>query len=278
MTGLRWYGGKGTSAARIVDMMPPHTRYLEPFGGGLSVLSAKPRVELETVNDLNDRVVNLYCVARDMPDELIRAVHLTPNARREVEIAADVSPDPVEDARRMVVCCYQSRRMGGMEPSGWRSSYGVGRVPGSMAMMPARNAVQRVCDRLAGVQVECKDAREVTAQYAHREVLVYVDPPYSSGERTDTATYSAESWGVDEHNEYVEQLLSLDAMVMVSGYAGGPYDRLASEGWRVVSWESYTSRSREKGDTRTERLWINDAASAEAMPLFASVADDDANP
>jgi len=273
MSGLKWYGGKGTSAARIVGMMPPHTRYLEPFGGGLSVLCAKPRVELETVNDLNDRVVNLYRVARDMPDELIRAVHLTPHARREVEVAAEVSPDPVEDARRMVVCCYQSRAMGGMRPSGWRSAYGVGRVPGSMAMMPARNAVQRVCDRLAGVQVECKDAREVTAQYAHGRVLVYVDPPYCSGERTDAATYAAEAWSIDEHNEYVEQLLSLDAMVMVSGYTGGPYDRLSDEGWRVVSWESYTSISREQGDSRTERLWINAAAHASALPLFAQEGD-----
>lgn len=38
-----WVGGKSRLAASIVQLMPPHKRYIEVFGGGLSVLYAKPR-------------------------------------------------------------------------------------------------------------------------------------------------------------------------------------------------------------------------------------------
>lgn len=37
-----WVGGKSKLAQSIVSLMPPHKRYIEVFGGGLSVLYAKP--------------------------------------------------------------------------------------------------------------------------------------------------------------------------------------------------------------------------------------------
>ena len=37
-----WVGGKSQLAKSIVELMPPHKRYIEVFGGGLSVLYAKP--------------------------------------------------------------------------------------------------------------------------------------------------------------------------------------------------------------------------------------------
>ncbi len=49
-----YYGGKTSVAERIVDLLPPHRHYVEPFAGGLSVLLAKPRAQFETVNDLDE--------------------------------------------------------------------------------------------------------------------------------------------------------------------------------------------------------------------------------
>ena len=35
-----WFGGKGNPKIKqlILDNLPPHTRYIEPFGGGGSIL------------------------------------------------------------------------------------------------------------------------------------------------------------------------------------------------------------------------------------------------
>ena len=36
---LKWHGGKHYLADRIISLIPPHTHYVEPYAGGLSVLS-----------------------------------------------------------------------------------------------------------------------------------------------------------------------------------------------------------------------------------------------
>lgn len=38
---LAYYGAKVTIAQRIVDLLPPHEHYVEPFAGSLAVLLAK---------------------------------------------------------------------------------------------------------------------------------------------------------------------------------------------------------------------------------------------
>ena len=62
---LKWHGGKTYLARRIVDLMPRHKTYVEPYCGGAAVLLAKPptwraadlggseRGVSETINDLN---------------------------------------------------------------------------------------------------------------------------------------------------------------------------------------------------------------------------------
>ena len=58
--------------------MPPHTTYLEPFFGSGAVLFTKERSQLETVNDLDGEIVNLFKIIRDRPDELANAINWTP--------------------------------------------------------------------------------------------------------------------------------------------------------------------------------------------------------
>lgn len=54
---MRYYGGKWRIAPQIVARMPGHEVYVEPFGGGASVLLQKPRAACEVYNDLYGEVV-----------------------------------------------------------------------------------------------------------------------------------------------------------------------------------------------------------------------------
>ncbi len=54
-----YFGGKTTLASRIVDLLPAHEHYMEPFCGGSSVLLAKTPSTMETVNDLDGRLIYL---------------------------------------------------------------------------------------------------------------------------------------------------------------------------------------------------------------------------
>ena len=73
-----------------------------------------------------------------------------------------------------------------------------------------------------------------------------------------------------DHAALLEQLAGLKAMVIVSGYATPLYDaRLA--GWTRVERDARADR----GQARTEVLWINPAAdrARKAGPLFASMTE-----
>ncbi len=76
-------GSKWSMADWIISHMPDHTTYLEPFFGSGAVLFNKERSILETVNDLDGEVSNLFSVIRDNPEALARAISWTPYARAE---------------------------------------------------------------------------------------------------------------------------------------------------------------------------------------------------
>ena len=59
---LRYPGSKWNLASRIVELLPEHKTYLEPYFGSGAVLFTKQPSAIETVNDLNDDVVNLFQV------------------------------------------------------------------------------------------------------------------------------------------------------------------------------------------------------------------------
>lgn len=103
---LRYYGGKFNLAPWIISHFPEHKSYVEPCGGGASVLLQKQRSELETYNDIDGNVVNFFRVLRDQPEELIKKIWLTPWARTEYEMAYQKCDDDIEKARRFYMACW----------------------------------------------------------------------------------------------------------------------------------------------------------------------------
>lgn len=62
----------------------------------------------ETINDMDGEIVNFFSVCREHPEELARAINLTPWARQELKESQVVADDPVERARRTAVGCYMT--------------------------------------------------------------------------------------------------------------------------------------------------------------------------
>jgi DNA adenine methylase len=105
---LRYHGGKFRKAPWIIGHFKPHRVYVEPYGGGASVLMRKPRADFEVYNDLDGDVVNVFRVLRDRRRSraLEQLLRLTPWARAEFELSYEASDDPVERARRTIVRCF----------------------------------------------------------------------------------------------------------------------------------------------------------------------------
>lgn len=125
---LKYPGSKWRLAEWVVRQLPPHKTYLEPFFGSGAVLFSKPPAKLETINDLDENVVNLFRVIRDHGSELAELVYYTPWARSEYNSICDPvdvlikTGEPVEDARRFLVRLWQAFGSKTCYTTGWRNN------------------------------------------------------------------------------------------------------------------------------------------------------------
>ena len=76
-----WYGGKFSHLDWLLPLLPKTHCYCEPFSGSAAVLMNRIPSPVETYNDIDGDVVNFFRVLRDRPDDLIRAIGLTPFSR-----------------------------------------------------------------------------------------------------------------------------------------------------------------------------------------------------
>ena len=78
---LKYSGSKWNIAGQLVELIPPHKSYVEPYFGSGAVLFNKPPSRIETVNDLDGDIVNLFqCIQQDS-ERLARLVMATPFSR-----------------------------------------------------------------------------------------------------------------------------------------------------------------------------------------------------
>lgn len=251
---LRWHGGKWNLAPWIIENMPQHRVYVEPFGGAASVLMRKPRSYAEIYNDLDDDVVNLFRVLRsDRAEELVRMIRLTPFASTEFFAAYEPTDCDLERARRMIVRSFQGFGSNGVhKKTGFRSnSNRSGTTPAhDWANYP--DALDQIIRRLSGVCVLNRDAKEVMAAHDAPETLHYVDPPYVLSTRTDTSADYAHELTDDQHMDLLAFLHTLKGRVMLSGYPHPAYDQ-ALGGWHRIQRRALADGAAE----RTEVLWMN---------------------
>lgn len=253
---LRYYGGKWNLAPWIISHFPPHKNYVEPCGGAASVLLKKPRSPLETYNDLDGNVVNFFRVLRDRPDELIRAIRLTPWARAEYELSLEpvIGPMPehdrtIEQARRFAVASWMA--IGG-EASGWRCESGIVRWKRTSLDLQAIQLFE-IADRFTGVQIENDTFERCFVRYDGIDTLVYFDPPYLHETRAGTNRYK-----IEQDNQFhigaAQLLRNAAGYVVISGYACPLYTELyEAHGWHRVDKEAQTN----SGGKRIESLWLS---------------------
>lgn len=257
-----YFGAKGNLASKIVALLPEHGHYVEPFAGSLAVLLAKPRADMETVNDIDGDIMAMWRVIRDRPEDLHRAMWLTPHSRAEYAAAYDLDGcDDLERARRVLTLLAQGRGST-LRATGWRHYQNA---VGSTYAMPDyltayADRIPPAAKRLHGVSLECRDAFDVIADYGrHDDTCLYVDPPYDPTVRS--LNYRHEMADLDDHRRLADALAACKAKVLVSGYPSDAYLDLY-DGWARVDLAAWTGNgirgdaTKANGD-RVETLWAN---------------------
>lgn len=274
---LRYHGGKWRLAPWVIEHLPQHRIYVEPYGGAASVLMRKPPSDVEIYNDMDDDVV---CVFRVLRDETAAAklrdlVSLTPYSRSEFFAAYEDASDVVERARRTIIRAFMgfgstTRRR---NRTGFRGKGYISRSPTEADWARYPDAIPHFVTRLRGVLVENRPAIELIETHDGPETLFYVDPPYPHATRSSirctgdlNRAYQHEMTDED-HRELAAVLHDVEGMVVLSGYRGDLYEELYPD------WVSHDRDTLADGARpRTETLWLNPAAAAaqDQLRLFPS--------
>src|SRR5580704_16097730 len=103
---LSYIGGKTRLASRIIDRIPEHLAYVEPFAGGAQVLFHKQPSKVEVLNDLDGELVNFYRVCQQHYEELIRYFRFVVRSRTWHALLKATDPKTLTDVQRAARYMY----------------------------------------------------------------------------------------------------------------------------------------------------------------------------
>lgn len=249
---LKYPGAKNRLANWIVDHIPEHKVYCEPFFGSGAVFFNKKACYNEIVNDLDNDVYNFFKILRDNSEQLVNAIALTPYSRIEYMncYTAKSHYDDIEKARMFAVKCWQGFGCGNLHKNGFRRGIG-GKSPNpAKAWNELPETLLLAVERLKNAQIERMDAVKLIRNLYGRDTFIYADPPYLQSTRKKYL-YNHEM-DDEQHIHLLKALTDSDCKIMISGYDNELYEKYLKD------WNKATKNTTaECSVRRTETIWMN---------------------
>jgi DNA adenine methylase len=177
---FRYPGGKFYARKLILQCIPNHEKYCEPFAGGASVFFAKDKIEFNVLNDLDKDLMNCYDYIKNHPKDLVTSLQDIP-ATKELHsyYKNEFKPkNKLEQAKRYY---YLNRTSysGIMRTQNCYWGYGD-----KYSMRPEnweRHLLQ-VSERLQGVKLFSLDFEQLFKKLKGNWFL-FIDPPYFNADQ-----------------------------------------------------------------------------------------------
>jgi len=197
---FRYAGGKYYARDLILEHIPEHKDYIEPFAGGASIFFSKELAPgLNWLNDIDDDLINTMVVIRDEPNELINLLRHRQNDRLPVELVKAVKiGEPIPALKELHhFFKYEYHPQNNLERAfRWfylnRTSYsGIMNFQnmywgyGDKYSMTPKNWPRNILttsDKLQGVRLTSMDF-ELVVEQAPDNSLLYLDPPYYNADQ-----------------------------------------------------------------------------------------------
>lgn len=229
---MSYPGGKNGAGVyqKIINLMPPHDRYFEPFLGGGAVLRLKRPARENIACDLVASQVSAVSAALAESGVASGNIAMDDGARRHKSALLAIP--------RSHIASSSERRSADLAIPRSRIGAGDGAVPEN------QSCSYRLFEGCAIALLE-KPSR-----FTARD-LVYCDPPYMMETRGGRKLYEFEM-EAGQHRRLLRCIRKLPAMVMISGYWSPLYAEMLGN-WNSISFEAMTRG----GHTATEWLWFN---------------------
>lgn len=178
---FRYPGGKFYARQLILDVIPDHYTYCEPFAGGASIFFAKERAEgVSILNDLDSDVINTLIYIRDKVESLIDLLDGV-EATKENHTFYKSHYKPSNDLERAFRWYYLNRTSYSGIMRQENCYWGYGR---KYSMRPANwpPHLRTVSDKLQGVELLSLDFEDVIDGLPDG-CFVFADPPYYNADQ-----------------------------------------------------------------------------------------------
>lgn len=233
-------GGKAALKDEIIASLPLKCdRYVEVFGGGATIMLAKPRDKFEIYNDFNSDLVNMFRCIKEMPLSFFKTAGYLPlNSRQEfadlqkflqkqhfdssyikqeTKVAKEILTE--EEANQICTILQGRTELYDVERAVAfykviRYSYGSsGKSFGSQPvnLENALLGIYAVSDRLKNVVIENKDFEGLIKQYDRKNTAFYADPPYYMSE-----SFYQVGFGLEDHLRLSECLHHIEGKFLLS--------------------------------------------------------------
>lgn len=204
LTLVPYMGGKQKLVPQLLSLIPPHTSYVEVFGGGGALLLNKPPSAIEVYNDIDGELVNLFEVIRDNPDAFLKRADFLLYSRELYEKWTDEiqkgsgPKDPAERALRFWYCLRCS--FGAHIEKGWAFSTDDPRDEG-LVLANALAKIRTIHERLKNVEIDHLDFRRLIPNRDSPSTFMFLDPPYLDAEEYRTGKFT-----LQDHRDLAEAL------------------------------------------------------------------------
>lgn len=178
-----WLGGKSQLARTIIEMMPEHKHYCEVFGGAGWVLFKKSPSILETINDVNGDLINLYRVFKYHPDALEKEFETQLLSRDEFERLKAEFSKSLTDIQRAARFYYLLRTCFGAKIADPNYFSHVERPPHLKLGDELKTVLSKIHQRLQNVNIENRNYDVLIQRMDRIDTLFYLDPPYYNCEK-----------------------------------------------------------------------------------------------
>lgn len=217
-------GGKNSSYHHIINQMPPHRVYIEPFLGSGAIMRRKLPARLNIGIDLDKRV---------LPGLIGRSDDGCRPTSSNMTIGSRNAKSDDASARTAVT---------------------------PEIAMPATTPEITMPSNIVGygdassdyVYIQAEALSFLSSCRLRGDEFIYLDPPYlMTARKSKRDLYFHEFGSEKEHIDLLSLVRSLTCMIMISGYWSQLYADMLSD-WRTVSFQAHTRQG-----MATEWLWMN---------------------
>lgn len=199
-------GGKSKLRKRIIEIMPEHACYVEPFFGAGWVYFGKEQSEVEVVNDVDGELINLFKMLKYHAEEIERLMLYEISARdlfTEYKSTDLKRLTEIQRAIRYMYVISQSFASKG-------TVYGYGTTGRPKPQIYNTENLIKLKQRLRNTYVENLNFPIIFEKYDRKHTVFFCDPPY-----LETAGYGTK-FGLEEHLHLNNILKNIDGKFILT--------------------------------------------------------------